>query len=444
MAMLFVTLFGVMSISHFYISNLNVQMARNHRDIAHAYAMSESGLEYAQWLITRYLEDEAPYTYSATMTPEEKRAVFTDFTEYTTECLFGSTILGGNPIDDIQSFSEGELSGWQFTLPAIQTQVSEPGQFTLQFRQYESQLEIVEITCTGTRGTLNRTVQLDFAMSIEPPNLFDFAIFGRDSLSLSEGVTVDGYNFEAGDNPLAIGSLSIDASSIALHANVTVDGNVEVAPGGEPDSVVYCGNGASITGDVYVRDEDWLMPIVEVPTALESSSSEGSINSSNTITTSGKYDSINLGKNDVLTIDGDVKLYVTGDILLGQAARIEVNSANPDARLTLYMGGDLVGQKSAALTNPSVDATRMIILGLEGCQLFELNNSGLVHAAIYTPNAEVQFHHLVELYGSVVGRTFLQNNGTNVHYDANLRDLNVEGVSCDINVACQPNSYVEM
>ncbi len=120
------------------------------------------------------------------------------------------------------------------------------------------------------------------------------------------------------------------------------------------------------------------------------------------------------------------------------------NAENPDARLTLYMGGDLVGEKNAAIINPSTDATRMVILGLDTCKRFELNNSGLVHASIYTPNADVIFNHAVELYGSVVGRNFTQNNSADVHYDANLRDFNVEGVSCDINVACQPNSYVEM
>ncbi len=444
LSMAFITLFGTLTISYFYVSNMNVQMARNYRDIAHAYTMSESGLEYAQLLLKHYREDIGPYTYNTSLTPEEKRAVFTDFTGYATDYLSGSPILNGQSIYEVQQFSEGGVFGRQLILPLIQAQASEPGQFMLRFRQYENELEIVEITCTGTANGLTRTVQLKYAMCIDPPTQFDYAIFGRDSLSLSEGVTVDGYNFEAGEDPLSIGSLSIDASAIALNADVTVDGNVEVAPGGDPDSVIHYGTGSEVTGEVNVQDEDWPMPLVEVPAALAGAVTQGTINGPQTITTSGKYSGINLGKDDVLTIDGDVQLYVTGDIGLGQAARIEVNTANPDARLTLYMGGDLVGEKDAALTNPSADATRMILVGLETCQRFELNNSGLVHAAIYTPNADVIFNSLVELYGSVVGRTFIQNNGANVHYDANLRDLQIEGVSCDINVISQPNSYVEI
>lgn len=443
-AVFFVTLFGVMSISFFYISNLNVQMARNHRDIVRAYAMSESGLEYAQWLISRYLEDVAPYTNNQILTQENMEDMFADFSDYIAECLNGSVAVQGQTIGSYQSFSEQGLSGLELQMPAIQADAATPGQYTLRFRQYDHQPETLVITSTGTSADLNRTVQLDFAIEIQPAGLFEYAIYARDSIALNQGVTVNGYNFEPGDAPLKIGSASIDAGAIALNADVTVQGDVEVAPTGEPDTVVYYGNGASVTGDVYVRDQDWQMPIVAVPTALESAFSEGSINESDTISSSGKYESIDLGKNDVLYIDGNVQLYVTGDIHLGQAARIEINTENPNARLTLYLGGNLVGEKDAALNNPSSDATRMLILGLDSCEQFTLNNSGLVYGAIYVPDANVYFNHLVELYGSVAGRNFDQSNGADVHYDANLRNATVEGVSSDINIACQPNSYVEM
>ena len=57
-AVLFVSLFGTLSVSFFYVTNMNVQMARNHRDVACAYAMSESGLEWARSLTWDRTADE--------------------------------------------------------------------------------------------------------------------------------------------------------------------------------------------------------------------------------------------------------------------------------------------------------------------------------------------------------------------------------------------------
>ncbi len=42
------------------------------------------------------------------------------------------------------------------------------------------------------------------------------------------------------------------------------------------------------------------------------------------LTTGGKCDSISLGKEQTLTIDGPVELYVTGDISMGQLAAIQI------------------------------------------------------------------------------------------------------------------------
>ena len=46
MATIFVALFAVLAISFVSLSNINVQMARNHRDVNSSLSAAESGLEY--------------------------------------------------------------------------------------------------------------------------------------------------------------------------------------------------------------------------------------------------------------------------------------------------------------------------------------------------------------------------------------------------------------
>jgi len=67
-----------------------------------------------------------------------------------------------------------------------------------------------------------------------------------------------------------------------------------------------------------------------------SAAGSGDITDDVTITQSGQYGRINLGNPETLVIDGTVELYVTGDVVLGNGARIEIREG---ASQVLYVEG---------------------------------------------------------------------------------------------------------
>ncbi|MBN1765303.1 MAG: hypothetical protein JW860_08615 [Sedimentisphaerales bacterium] len=435
-AIIYVGLFAALSIAFTAMCSINVQMAQNHHQMAAAQASAESGLQYSRWLTNTYTQTISPGPLSA----ETMVAIFSDYRDYTAALLNGTEIIQGQNIGELIDLG----NGYQFTIPSLLLSSGQPDNYALTYRQYSDSPETIEVISNGTSLGITRSVRLEYTLVGQTSSPFEYAIYSKDTMSLSSGVTVTGYNFEAGDDPLRIGTSSTNASSVALNHSATVDGDVIVGYGGDPDDVIYIASGASYTGSAHPMDSEWEPPVVEVPAYLSGSPSQGTINNTGTITTSGKYDSICLGRRDVLTIDGHVEIYVTGNVNLGNTASIRVESANPDSSLTLYLGGNLAGSNNASLNNETDDSRKMMIIGLETCESFSLAESGAVTAALYLPNAHVEFNHNVELHGAVISESFTQNNGVNVYYDANLRDSEIGVTTSSFSIVANGNSYSEL
>jgi hypothetical protein len=173
---------------------------------------------------------------------------------------------------------------------------------------------------------------------------------------------------------------------------------------------------------------------IEVPEWLKSAPSKGTLTTGQTITTSGKYDTINLLADpnglEQIVIDGDVSIYVIGDVRLGNNDEIQVVDAgtNPDASLTLYLGGTFLADNGSSINNLSMDCRGFQIYGLDTCTSIQLKQGGTIYATIYAPNADIQLFNGVELYGATVGKSFSQDAAGSIHYDASLRTVSAEDV----------------
>jgi hypothetical protein len=168
-----------------------------------------------------------------------------------------------------------------------------------------------------------------------------------------------------------------------------------------------------------------------VPDNLLSSPSQGVITSPTTITTSAKYDSINLGNSEIITIDGSVTLYVVGDVILDNSAEIQIvePQTNPNASLVLYLGGNIIMQNGGTINNLAKNPTILKIYALDSCTSISFKNSGNFYGAIYAPAADVHQYNSVQMYGAIVANNFRQDVNADFYYDASLRDvsLNDEG-----------------
>ena len=273
------------------------------------------------------------------------------------------------------------------------------------------------IECVGTSGYTERKV----SCTLKPEGPFEFAVFAEDGAELKNSAVVDWYNFGADDEILKLGTNSIASGAFTFKNSSTINGDVVVGVGGNPD-IVIDDFGANITGDTRTMTERNTLPPIEVPDWLDSLPSDGTIQNDETVTNSAKYSDINLKNNKTLLIDGDVTLYVTGEIILGNSAEIEIDN---DASLILYLGGDFEGKNSSAVNNLTQESKKLQIYCLDSCENMQFKNSSDFYGVIYAPNAEVLMNNSANIYGAVVAKNFEQMNSGTFNYDASLRDSDV-------------------
>ncbi len=283
------------------------------------------------------------------------------------------------------------------------------------------------IQSTGNSNQAQRTVSC--TLQLQGP--FEAAIFTKQYLYMKNGATVDWYNYDADDRDMQIGTNSTEPSSVVLKNTSIVNGDIAVGMGGNPDDVIV-DNGATITGETFALTQIYELPLVTVPESLESSPSLGTINDSNTtITSSAKYNSIDLGNSETVTISGDVTLYITGDITLGNSAELQIGES---ASLILYLGGDFEGKNSSLVNNETHDPQKLKIYGLDNCETIQFKNSADFYGAIYAPNADVIMHNSGNVYGAVAAKNFEQKNSAIFNYDASLRDVSVNDAAVSFTI----------
>ena len=274
------------------------------------------------------------------------------------------------------------------------------------------------IESVGTSGIAERKV----VCILKPQGPFEFAVFAEEGAELKNSALVDWYNFDADDEILKFGTNSVASGTFIFKNSSTINGDVVVGVGGNPD-IVIDDFGATITGETSALRESNVLPPIEVPEWLDSLPfSETITDDLLTVTNSAKYSSINLENEKTLLIDGDVILYVTGEIILGNSAEIQIDN---EASLVLYLGGDFEGKNSSTINNLTQEAKKLQIYCLDSCENMVFKNSSDFYGVIYAPNAEVIMNNSANLYGAVVAKGFEQRNSGTFNYDASLRDASV-------------------
>ncbi len=275
---------------------------------------------------------------------------------------------------------------------------------------------------TGRSGHSIRSVE----GILRVQSVFDYALFAKDSIELKNSAVVDWYNNEPNDWPMQVGTNSTSDGAITLKSGTTINGDVVVGVGGDPETVINAGSGVAITGDTYAMFSKVVLPSVSVPAWLASMPLGDTITTETELTTSGKYDGIDLKNN--LTITEPVALYITGDITLKNSAQIIIGGAldvDNDASLIIYLAGNAEFKNSSQINNLTHDATRFILYGLDSCVDIKLKNGCDFYGAVYAPNASIILDNSASTYGSIVGKSFILKNGATFYYDAALRDRTV-------------------
>ena len=271
------------------------------------------------------------------------------------------------------------------------------------------------VESTGTSGQAQRTVSCD--LQLRGP--FEAAIFTENGMQLKNSALVDWYNYTADDRMMQIGTNSILPGAIGLRNSATINGDVVVGVSGNP-GIVIDDYGAIITGDTRTLMERYVMPPITVPEWLASLPSSGIIQNDTTITNSARYSGIN---SETVTISGgDITLYITNDVILGNSAELGIES---DSSLIMYLDGNFEGKNSSTINNLTEDAQNLKIYGLDSCETMRFKNSSDFYGAIYAPSADVVMDNSSTIYGSVVSNSFEQQNSGTFNYDVLLRDVSI-------------------
>ena len=217
--------------------------------------------------------------------------------------------------------------------------------------------------------------------------------------------------------------------------NADIYGQVLTSPVG----LVTIGAGGSV-GDLSSRYTDvasaqnagWVrndfavdIPDALLPSGAASWSSAGNINSSVTLG-SGDYKAsgVDLKSSDNLTIDGNVRLYVAGNINMIGTSKITINSGGT---LTVYVSGNTKIAGNGVVNNSASDLNlQLYALKPTGnqAQTFDLNGNGYWSGLVYAPYASVTLNGggaNGDMSGAIVGKSITLNGQVQFHYDENLR-----------------------
>ena len=288
--------------------------------------------------------------------------------------------------------------------------------------------DLYTIQSTGNSSRARKTVNC----TLEMKGIFEYAIYVAEDLTLRSGTTISAYNQGPDDPPLQIGTNSTENGAVTCKSGVTIDGDIIIGPGGDPDVVINNTTEASITGQTYPSLIKNKTPQINVPKALLDMASSGPIDSSTTLSSSAQYDNINLtgastdpNKIDKVTVDSNIKIYVTGDLRLGNGDEVEIL---PNASLIVFLGGNLYIDNSGTINNLTQDPKKLKIYGLDTCTNIDFKNSGVFYGAIYAPEADIHLYNGFNVYGAVVGKSFTQDVDANFFYDMLLREIDASEI----------------
>lgn len=269
--------------------------------------------------------------------------------------------------------------------------------------------------------------------TLQLQGLFEHAILTRETLTLKSGTVVDGYNsLDAldADFDVDIGTQSTSDATIILNSGVTVEGDVVVGIGGDPDTVIK--DLGATTGDQYAATQNDPLPLITLPALPNKATAISAKDATVTLTPadSGTYTAIDL-KNatlpGVLEISGgQVVLHITGDINLGQSCEIIVRNG---ASLTIYADGDIQCANGSNINTenpPEAASTFQLYATGDDQQSFDLKAKSEFTGVIYAPNANIQLYAGGDAYGSIVANTFEFKSGGNYHYDEALRKVETD------------------
>ena len=272
-------------------------------------------------------------------------------------------------------------------------------------------IDSVKIRSAGTVQQAHANLEALVVPRLRHP--FVFAMFGDDSLMMTNSTCTDSYNSDSGTYVGTVLNEEGDVASngiIELTNAATVGGDVSSADTGGVTVCATCTAADTASGvePFYLEP----IPDSEFVYAHDYNTAPGGISGSFS------YDGIthDLTLNTMESIQLSGGTYYFNDMNL---AANSVISIVPGDKVIIYMTGDLVLQN-----NTSVNATGVasdLVIFSSG-SIHTVGMSIDIKAAFYGPEADVVINNGCEYYGSIIAGSVSVDNAACVHYDRALSD----------------------
>ena len=257
--------------------------------------------------------------------------------------------------------------------------------------------------------------------------IHSYAILTADTIDIGGNSNkIDSYNSSlgpygganVGDNGDIITNGAGDPA-ISLRGGATIEGDANTGPSG---TVTLAGS-ATLSGTTD-DTADVFMPPVVVPQNLANSPSLGGLSlagqQSLELTTGDyKYDSLSLSAQAVLTLNGDVNLYLTQNPSISIAGQGQIITTNGEANI--YFDGDasLAGQ---GVSNQGGNPADLTFFGTDSVSNINLAGIGEFYGTFYAPESDYFYiSGNSEVFGAVVGKNVSLTGSATIHFDEYLQ-----------------------
>jgi hypothetical protein len=127
-----------------------------------------------------------------------------------------------------------------------------------------------------------------------------------------------------------------------------------------------------------------------------------------------------------MQVNGDVVLYITGDVKLNNNSEIIINQGST---LKLYVNGNMYFDNHSNIMPVSRFPADSQIFGTDNCKNIHFQNNSTIYSVICAPQASLNMNNSGEMYGAFITKSFEMKNGGTIYYDKALLGTSVDFVS---------------
>lgn len=218
-------------------------------------------------------------------------------------------------------------------------------------------------------------------------------VSGGQGIEINDSARIDSYNSAAGSYASQTsGAEAVVTVNSTGEDDFTIDGSgylggdAYIGPGGSISSVFDVDRGATLTGSKQLLSQTIPITWLTAPSAMPSDSGHFRISGSTSITIDSDrtYKKLELEDSAIVTIDGDVTIWIKDKLKLENNAQVIIP---PGSSLTLYTAKDFDVKDSAQLNGDSTATNRLTVYAYSSNKEVHLQGSAVMAATLYTNDA---------------------------------------------------------